>query len=243
MKLGAYKINNIPVSEMTSVNVADLKGKEPYLIAEKMPSGYKDISTIENMHLYGRALVGSTRYFMDWKCLQREIKILTLEKVKNDLNNNWNKLTLNEKLIVCNYMLSKIPPAIFSALVPDASERSKIAMQYDLNNRTARGNYSNGTGRIQAVRLYLFDKLGATSALEVLSEIVKDGLFQLYEGGTEGTEESGQVGINDYFLARKKTPYTNTGLKKQKYKVVDGSEDTIKEVADNLAEIINNGNY
>lgn len=243
MKLGAYKINNIPVSEMQSVDVADLKGKEPYVIAEKLPAGYKEISSVENMALYGKGLIGSTYGFNDWKCLQREIKLLVLDKVKNDLTANWNKLNQKEKVIACHYMLGKISPSEFSVLIPDASERNHIAMAYDLNNRKARGNWSDASGRIQAIRLLLFKKLGPVNALEVLGDMVKDGLMELYEGGIEGTEEDGQVGINDFFLARKKTPYTTLGLKKRKYKVVDGSEDALKDVADNLANIITNGAY
>ena len=243
MKLGAYKINNIPVSEMESVNVADLKGKEPYMIAEKLPAGYKDISSIENMALYAKGLIGSSYGFNDWKCLQREIKSLVLDKVKNDLTANWNKLNQKEKVIACHYMLGKISPAAFSALIPDGFERSQVAMAYDQNNRKARGSWSGSSGRIQAVRLLLFEKLGPVNALEVLGDMVKDGLIELYEGGVEGTEEDGQVGINDFFLARKKTPYTTLGLKKRKYKVVDGSEEALKDVADNLAAIITNGTY
>lgn len=243
MKLAAYKINSMPVSEMESVDVADLKGNAPYLLTEKVPAAYKNISSIESFALYGPGLIGSAPGFMDWKCLQREIKALVMEKVKDDLAGNWNKLNAKEKLIACRYLLGKIAPAAFAAIVPDAGERSRISLDYDLNNRKARGSRSAATGRMQALRLLLFEKLGPAVALEVISEMVKDGLFELYEGGIEGSEEDGQTGINDFFLARKKTPYATSGLKKRKYAIADGSGDNLKEVADRLAGIVTNGIY
>lgn len=243
MKLGAYKINNTPVSQLHSVNVADLQGKAPYVLSDKLPRGYKDISSIENLHLYGRGLIGNAPGLMDWKCLQREIKQLVMARVKDDLTGNWDKLSHSEKLVTCHYLLGKIPPEVFSALVSDAAERAKISAEYDLNNRQARGSWSGNGGRLQAVKQHLFARLGKAQAMEVIADILKDGLFQLYEGGIEGSEEDGIVGINDFLLARKKTPYATTGLKKRKYKLVDGSEDSVKEVADQLVTIISNGNY
>jgi hypothetical protein len=243
MKLGAYKINNTPVSDMQSVNVADLNGKAPYVIAEKLPTGYKDITSIENLHTYGRELIGSNYGFKDWKCLQQEVKNLVTDKTKGDLTANWNKLSAKEKLIASKYLLTKITPSALTTLVPNAQERQHIAMEYDLHNRKARGNASGGTGRIQVARLYLFEKLGAQNAFEVLSDIIVDRLFEFYESGIEGTEENGRVGINDYLQARKKTPYTTTGLKKRKYKIIDGSAETLSDVADKLTAILSHGHY
>ena len=243
MKLGAYKINSTPVSEMESVDVADLQGNAPFILAEKLPAAYKNISSIENFDLYGHGLIGSAEGFMDWKCLQREIKALVLDKVKDDLAGNWNKLNPKEKEIACKYLLGRISPAAFAAIVPDAGERSRIAQDYDQNNRKARGSRSSATGRMQAIRLLMFEKLGSAVALELIGEMVKEGLFELYEGGIEGSEEDGQTGINDFFLARKKTPYTTNGLKKRKYEITDGSGDNIKDLADRLANIVTNGIY
>jgi hypothetical protein len=243
MKLGAYKINSTPVSEMESVDVADLQGNAPYMVADKLPAAYKNISSIESFDLYGPGLIGSAPGFMDWKCLQREIKVLVMDKVKDDLAENWNKLNAKEKRVACQYLLGRIAPAAFAAIVPDAGERSRIAYDYDLNNRKARGSRSAATGRIQAMRLLMFEKLGSAVALEVMSEMVRDGLFELYEGGIEGSEEDAQTGINDFFLARKKTPYTTNGLKKRKYEIADGSGDTLKDLADRLADIVTNGTY
>lgn len=243
MKLGAYKINNIPVSEMTSVNVSDLKGRQPYIIAEKIPSGYKDISSIENLHLYGKGLIGSTFGFRDWKCLQREIKLLIGEKVKNNLAANWSKLTATEKKIACEYLLGKILPEHFNALDFSTAERTRLSVEFDSNNRRARGNSAGDRGRVQAARIYMFEKLGPKNAFELLTDIVSDRLFELFEFGIEGTEEDGHLGIIDFIQARKKTPYSVKGLKKRKYKVVDGSKDTMTDVADNLTAILCNGQY
>jgi hypothetical protein len=243
MKLGAYKINNIPVSDMESFNVDDLNGNPAYVVAGTLPSGYEDVSSIGNFHLYGRELIGTAVGFKDWKCLQREIKALVLAKVSDDLDANWNNLDAVEKLIACLYILSRVPAAKFGATVPDASQRVTIAIEYDFNNRQARGSWSNITGRIQIMRVYLFGKIGAVNALEVFYDVVKDGLLELYEGGIEGTLEDGNLGINDFLLARSGTFYSSDGLADRSYPIVDGSGDTMEEVANALVGISSNGIY
>jgi hypothetical protein len=243
MKLGAYKINNVPVSGLESFNVEDLDGNPPYFIANTLPSDYEDISTIENFHLYGRELVGTAVGFRDWKCLQREIKALVLAAVNNDIDANWDNLSTNEKFIACDYILSRISAAKFGALVPDASSRMSIAITYDFNNRKARGSWSNVTGRIQIMRVYLFGKIGPVNALEVFYDVAKDGLLELYEGGIEGTLEDGNLGINDFLLARSGTFYSSDGLAERNYPVIDDSGDTLENVANALVNIASNGMY
>ena len=241
MILGAYKINNIPVSEMDSINIADLNGKAPYVIANTLPSGYQDITSIENMDTYGVNLIGSTSGFRDWKCLQREIKALVLDSVDDDINAHWNSLNANEKLIACRYILSRIPPAKFGATVTDVAERIKIATEYDFNNREARGSWTSPTGRIQAMRIFLFGKIGTQNSLEVLYDVVRDGLIELYEGGIEGTIEDGNIGLYDFILSR--AGYSSDGLTTRNYPVIDGSGDNLEDVADALIEIAANGMY
>lgn len=243
MKLGSYKINNIPVSNSETYNVADLNGNAPYMVANTLSADYEEITSIENFNRFGLSLIGSAITFMDWKCLQREIKALILTKVDNDIDLNWNNLNANEKLIACNFILSKIPPAKFGATVPDAAERMKIAIQFDFNNRQARGSWSNVTGRIQILRVYLFGKIGATNALEVFYDVVKDGLLELYEGGIEGTIEDGNLGINDFLLARSGTFYSSDGLRTRTYPVIDGSDDDMEDVANAMVNILSNGIY
>lgn len=243
MKLGAYKINNTPVSELGSIEVASLNGNRPLLIASSLDSGYEDITSIENIHLYGRELIGSALGFKDWKCLQREIKTLVFAKTDNDLDTNWNALNAAEKIIACTYMLSKIPIAKLGATIPDASERMKIAIEFDFNNREARGSWSNKTGRIQIMRVYLFSKIGSVNAFEVLYDVVKDGLLELYEGGIEGTIEDGNLGINDFLLSRSGTFYSSDGLSERSYPIIDGSGNTLEDVANTLVDIASNGMY
>ena len=38
MKLGAYKINNVAVSESEGYNVSDLNGNTPYVVANTLPA-------------------------------------------------------------------------------------------------------------------------------------------------------------------------------------------------------------
>ncbi|MCW3084468.1 MAG: hypothetical protein JWP12_1834 [Bacteroidetes bacterium] len=243
MKLGAYKINEIPVSDLDQYDVSELDGNAPYVVANTLAAGYEDISGIENFDRFGFNVLGAAYGFKDWKCLQREIKTLVMGKVEDDINANWDELNANEKLIACKYILSKIPAAKFGAVITDPDERVKFSIEYDFNNRQARGSWSNVTGRIQIIRVYLFGKIGATNALEVFYDVVKDGLLELYEGGIEGTQEDGNLGINDFLLARSGTFYSSDGLKGRSYPVIDGSGDSLADVANALVNIVSNGIY
>jgi hypothetical protein len=241
MILGAYKINNIPVSQLDAFEIGSLNGNPAFIIATSLPSGYQDITSIENLDIYGNSLIGTAIGFKDWKCLQREIKTLVFDIVDDDINTNWNNLNANEKLIACNYILSRIPPAKFGATVTNAAERMRIATEYDFNNRSARGSWTSPTGRIQAMRIFLFSKIGTQNSLEVLYDVVRDGLIELYEGGIEGTVEDGNIGLFDFILSR--AGYSSDGLTTRDYPVIDGSGDSLEDVADALIEIAANGMY
>ena len=243
MKLGAYKINNVPVSDLAQVALNDLNGNPRFLAAGSLPQGYQDISSIENWNSFGPDLIGTATGFMDWKCLQREIKELANVIVNNDYDANWNNLNADEKLIVCNYLLSKVPPAKFGATVTNAAQRMQIALNFDLNNRRARGNWQSGTGRVEIMRVFLFGKLGKASALETFRDVVKEGLLELYEGGIEGSVEDGLEGINDFLLARSGTSYASTGLAGRNYSVIDGSGNSISDVANAMVAIASDGMY
>lgn len=241
MKLGAYKISGVPVSDMITVETSDLGGNPAFVIADTLPAGYQDISGIESMDRYAEGLIGSAYGFRDWKCLQRELKTLIMAKASDDLNANWDNLNANEKLIACRYILTAVPLAKFAATVPDEQERLDIATQFDFNNRQARGSWTNSTGRIQAMRIYLFTKLGTQNALEVFYDAVRDGLIELYEGGIEGTEEDGNIGINDFLLST--AGYSEDGLTTRGYAIIDGSGDSLADVANAMVDIASNGMY
>ncbi|HTL83232.1 MAG TPA: hypothetical protein VL651_16070 [Bacteroidia bacterium] len=228
-------------SEEDNRNV--VSSEESHVVANTLPSGYTDISSIENWAKFGPALIGSAPGFKDWKCLQREIKSLALDIVDDDFDANWNALNSNEKLIVCTYILSTVPPSKLVATIPDAEERTALAINFDLNNRRARGNWQSGTGRIEIMRIYLFSKIGKTNALLTFKDAVDNSIFELYEGGIEGSVEDGIEGINDFILARSGTGYSSTGLAQRGYPVVDGSSDTLEDVAETLVNIASNGIY
>lgn len=239
MKLGQY--NNW----VEETNRYSGTPKDTHVVADNLPADYTDISSLENWDKYGEKLLNSNPVygFKDWKCLQREMKTLAIAKVSNDFNANWDNLNANEKMIVCKYLLSLVPPAKFAATVTDANERIKISIDFDLNNRRARGNWQTGTGRAQILRSYLFGKIGKANALLALVDAVKDGLLELYEGGIEGTVEDGVIGINDFILARTGTVYETTGLAARGYAIVDGSGDTLQDVANAMISISHDGMY
>jgi hypothetical protein len=217
--------------------------RDSHIVVNSIPDGYSDISSIENWNKYGLDLIGSAVGFKDWKCLQREIKALALTIVAGNFDSGWDNLNPDQKLIVCTYCLASIPPARFASTVTDANERMQMAITFDLNNRRARGNWQAGVGRIQIMRIYLFSKIGKADALEVLNNVVADGLLELYEGGVAGTEEDGIVGLNDFLLSRPATPYETSGLTTRDYAVIDGSSDTMTDIANALVAIANNGLY
>ncbi|MDQ3112442.1 MAG: hypothetical protein M3R17_21375 [Bacteroidota bacterium] len=237
MKLGQY--NNW--IEETNRCTGDLK--DSHVVAEVLPADYADISTIENWDKYGRNLIGSAFGFKDWKCLSREIRQLVEEKTDNDLDANWNDLNAAEKMIACNYMLSKVPGVKLAALVPDAEQRMNIAISFDVNNREARGSWLKATGRVQMLRIFLFSKIGSENALKTFYDVVKEGLLELYEGGIVGTMEDGNQGINDFLLARNGTAYSANGFTERNYPVTDGSGDTLEDVALAMVNITNYGLY
>lgn len=243
MRLGAYTIGGRAVSQLESYNTEQLDGNPPFMVANTLPDGYEDITGIENFHRFGSGIVGTAYGFRDWKCLQREIKALIMEKTGDDVNTNWNELDEEEKVIACRYILSRILPEHFASVITDPEERMNVSIQYDLNNKEARGSWTGVSGRVQILRVYLFGKIGATNALEAFYDVVKDGLIELYEGGIEGTLEDGNLGINDFLLARAGTFYSSDGLKKRNYPVIDGSGDDLEDVANAMVNIVNNGIY
>lgn len=237
MKLGQYNNWNPADNSFTGTP------KDPHIAADPLPADYTDISSIANWALYGPTIIGSVVGFKDWKCLQREIRMLADAVVNSDYNTNWNNLSVAEKVIVCNYLLSRVPPAKFAETIPDPNQRIQISIDFDLNNRRARGNWQTGSGRIQVMRVYLFGKIGKANGLTVLNDVVREGLLELYEGGIEGTVEDGIPGLTDFLLSRAGTPYETTGLSSRNYDVIDGSPDTMDDIANALVGIASNGTY
>jgi hypothetical protein len=237
MLLGQY--NNWNAQSNTATGAL----KDSHIVADPLPSDYTDISSIENWHQFGPGLIGSAFGFKDWKCLQREIKSIANDIVGNDYDANWGNLNPAEQNIVCNYVLGAIPPIRFAEAIPDPDERMQISIDFDLNNRRARGNWQTGQGRIQIMRIFLFGKIGKANALEVFRDVIRDDLLELYEGGIEGTEEDGIPGIADFILTRSGTPYVSSGLIKRDYPVIDDSGYSMEDIANVLIGIASYGLY
>ena len=225
--------------QSNTINGIDVKS--PIIAADSLPGDYIDISSMENWAKFGPGIIGSTTGFRDWKCLQREIKAIAVTIVNNDFVGQWGNFNPDQELIACQYLLSQVPPGKFNTLFPDPGDRLNVAMEFDLNNRRARGNWQKGTGRIEVMRVYLFGKIGKVNALEAMVDAVRDGLFELYEGGVEGTVEDGYPGIVDFILSR--SPYESNGLTKRSYPVIDESGDTLDTIAATLVNIASNGMY
>lgn len=96
VKLCSYIINgNVLGVDTTSYNTTDLNGNDPYILlhgGESVPTGYSDITSIENFQKYGEELV------YDWQDYQRGLKLLYLLK-------GWDNCTDNEKQICIDYYL------------------------------------------------------------------------------------------------------------------------------------------
>lgn len=225
--------------------IQDTPNYPSVLLADTVPQGFVDGTTIENWAKYGSKIIDRKENtgFKDWKCIQREIGTLADAIVSSDYDANWGNLNAQEQLIACEYLLSKVPPAKFAATVPDADDRTAMAIAFDENNRLARGSSHFKTGRIQVMRIYLFGKIGTADALETFRDAVKDNLLELYEGGIEGTVEDGIEGLNDFLLSRVGTTYETTGLTTRGYSIIDGSGDNLTDVANALVAIASNGQY
>lgn len=195
-----------------------------------------DISSIINWDLYAPRVVGSFTNMRDEKCIQREIKAIA-----GDIPANWGTFSSDEKEVLIKWCTSSVAPLDFGTMYPDADDRKLISMAFDSRNTEAR------VKRYQAVRMYLFGKLGTASGLATLIAATKESLIELYEGGVEGTVEDGVEGLLDFIEGRAGTSYasgqTVEGLPHRGYSVVDGSGDTLQDVADAASAILLNGLY
>lgn len=209
--------------------------------ADAAPIGYTETARIEDWHTYGIHLVGNVSGFMDWKCLQSEIEQTADDLTSGDYDANWGALSTSEQELVCRYVLTNVSGNKFVATFPDEIERMQIQLAYDEQSTDAR------IRRYRQMRMHLFAKIGTANSLQVLKDVVKESLVELFEGGIKSVSTSGVVGVNDFILSTSGTPYDGTGtidgLTLRGYSVIDGSGDTIADVANQLVDIVDHGNY
>jgi len=90
MKLQAYLLNNVPLSEYGSWSSSEISGP-PFIVGETISSNYSDISSILNWSKYGTSL-------KDYSYVRERIKELTYSI-------GFNNLTTEEKIISSKYFV------------------------------------------------------------------------------------------------------------------------------------------
>ena len=91
----AYKINNIPLTQINNWSISQLDGNLPFIVNDVLMEDYEDISSIKNWDLYGTKI-------KDFIYNRDRIKELT-----NTIG--FNNLSLDEKIISAKYFLVDKP--------------------------------------------------------------------------------------------------------------------------------------
>lgn len=110
MKITAYLINGIPVSNLEKWTGDQLNGNPSFKMEESVSSGYEDITSIISWDKSG---------FLDWSRRRDEIVPLFYSIAGLQLE-NFSSLSIEEKLIGCKYFL--IPLEIRTQIISDAQD-------------------------------------------------------------------------------------------------------------------------
>jgi len=235
-------------------NIIDFDGKikftgtpkSPYIIVNlvtDLPVDYSDVTSIDNFDLYSSYFLGTLVGFKDEKAIQREVKILANAKCSNDINANFGLLTLSEQAIVRKYNLSDLDNTNQN-LNTTPIELNDLMDEYETRNTKSRGvdDRKGYTGRIKALRKYLFSKLQISDAKKVLKDASDDNLLEKYKGGIEGYADDQVYGLKDFFLGITGSPYDVNGAVKglalRTYIPKDGSGDSMTIVANTCIGIM-----
>lgn len=231
MRLLVYKIDGVPVNEMTtSYSQDDLGGNDLYKFipdGDAVPEGYEDITDIYSLHKWG----GSTR--RDYKFVRDQIKQMVVDLGSGDEDAGFLLLPVEGKLVCCEH---KIGSHALREAVVGTSNLVLFGLQYHKQVTEAR------QVRAAYVTSILWNRL-PNNAQEVLEEVIslQDNMFITYVFfGREGTVEGDPEGITDWLYGRAGTSFENTGLLQKNW---TPSGMTMEELVDTIYDIAHNGNY
>lgn len=222
----------------------DLSADVRYVVDDSYDFAANDAQDLSSIQQWDSLSIkmGAFWGFRDAKAVQREVKTLVDQITSNDWDTNWDNLTSVEKTIVCKWCTSSVPRTRFVEVYPDAADRFTLSQALDKRNTAARKK------RYQYVRMYLFGKIAKSDILEGLSDAVREGVVETYVQGIESKAIDGRESLVDFLKATSGTSFdgsgTTDGLAIRSYSIIDGSGDTLEEVADHAADnVLINGMY
>lgn len=230
-KLLAYTIDDKTVgSELSSWHVSDLNGNEPFKIiisGATIPDGYRDISSIENWHLFGDNVVN------DYLIIKNSIKELVAEL-------GWVSLSNVERDVVIEYY------AYESA--SDAVMHIMVTKGYTLNQAqlylVQQWHRHHGKVVYACKQRWYYAKLIIPIYLsfndgEDLFSVVESLAFAYNDMGKLGMNYGDRTnGIMDFIEST--NAYVDNGLCERGYAVLTG---TCDDLVQDLKDVLINGMY
>lgn len=223
----AYLVSGTPVNELESFTDSDVGGNLPYVIDTTVPSGYQDISTIENWcyfyEFYGIII-------KDYKYVRNEIMILAATI-------GWTNLTSTEKTIAAN---------MFAVGSTERDELYTIEQQIELGITHHLNSMEARQTRLTYVQMELFNRLPKLDWEEVAGETLSLTTRYVNEG-LEGTVEGDLPGLLDYVDGESRTGTiwstggSEIGFREKTYTVTGYASCSL--LADHLLDILKNGEY
>ncbi len=193
MKLGAYQISGGNTSTVSSYSTADLEGNQPFVFGASLPSGYDDISGIEEWDKYGE------RAGADYIRVRSEIKGIA-EPV------GWSSLNSAEKAICAQRFFSFVTGTNRDEIYTEAEQRL-YALKFFQCMQEARGV------RLARSEGEAFLWLSEAQQQEIVDDIIGDGLIEKYLMFSRTGKYSGddEEGLLDYINGYAGTKYASGG--------------------------------
>lgn len=220
MKLGAFKLDNIPVSELQSYSTNDLNGNPAYIFAENLSSSYADITTIENLSEHGH------HTGRDYKFIRSEINTLYD-------SSTWSELSDDEKSVCSIYFICSPTEA---ADVHDVPTRVAYGELFHINSVESRMK------RISRAMSEARTRIQQSDVQELIDDLESSNLLDTYiTFGREGTIEGDPEGLFDWVESRAGTSFDGIGMSSKSY-TVEGYSD-MSDFTVYIMDIIKTGNY
>ena len=230
MKLYAYLDNDISIGSgisytsdqlilLMAKSSIDLNGRPAMQIGLNAPSGYQDVTSIENWDQFNHVIR------KDYKFLRQQIKILVQ-------NTGWTNLTQLEKQIAVKY---------FVVSKQRRDQRYTMKEQIILGLVWHKESVKARQIRFDYAAMEIWNRLTRTEARTIVNQIEADALSNKYiQFGTEGIQKGDPEGLFDYIESSVGTSYENAGLLQTRYTPVGM---TLVELSVRLIDILEHGNY
>lgn len=217
MGLYAAMYNGSPITSIDTYG--ELEVDKEFLISDASVSGYAEVSSITNWHMYGQAAG------RDYKYVRERIKELSAAS-------GWENLTTGEKVIAATWFAVEqgCRNEVFTM-----EQQIQLGVQFHANSVASRQT------RFMFASMEVYNRLPKAEADHIVTEIKDDNLAEQYINyGREGTENGDPVGLFDYVLAVSGTPYESTGILAQD---IHPSGMNRSEFVTRLVDIVGSGNY